>query len=68
MQNTTLFRRMTALLLTVVLAVSAALPGLAVYEMPIQTANEGESVYLSTQTSTSPSWTRTPGSSGISPA
>ena len=46
MQNTTLFRRMTALLLTVVLAVSAALPGLAVYEMPIQTANEGESVYL----------------------
>ena len=46
MQNTTLFRRMAALLLTVVLAVSAALPGLAVYEMPIQTANEGESVYL----------------------
>ena len=29
MQNTTLFRRMAALLLTVVLAVSAALPGLA---------------------------------------
>ena len=28
------------------LAVSAALPGLAVYEMPIQTAHEGESVYL----------------------
>ena len=46
MQNTTLFRRMAALLLTVVLAVSAALPGLAVYEMPIQTANEGETVYL----------------------
>ena len=46
MQNTTLFRRMAALLLTVVLAVSAALPGLAVYEMPIQTAKEGESVYL----------------------
>ena len=46
MQNTTLFRRMAALLLTVVLAISAALPGLAVYEMPIQTANEGESVYL----------------------
>ena len=46
MQNTTLFRRMAALLLTVVLVVSAALPGLAVYEMPIQTANEGESVYL----------------------
>ena len=46
MQNTTLFRRMAALLLTVVLAVSTALPGLAVYEMPIQTANEGESVYL----------------------
>ena len=46
MQNTTLFRRMAALLLTVMLAVSATLPGLAVYEMPIQTANEGESVYL----------------------
>ena len=46
MQNTTLFRRMAALLLTVVLAVSAALPGLAVDEMPIQTANEGESIYL----------------------
>ena len=35
MQNTTLFRRMAALLLTGVLAV---------YEMPIQTANEGEAV------------------------
>ena len=46
MQNTTLFRRMAALLLTVVLAISTALPGLAVYEMPIQTVNEGESVYL----------------------
>ena len=46
MQKNTFFRRAVALLLTAVLAVSAALPGLAVYEMPIQTANEGESVYL----------------------
>ena len=46
MQKNTFFRRAAALLLTAVLAVSAALPGLAVYEMPIQTANEGESVYL----------------------
>ena len=46
MQHSHCFRRAAALLLTVVLAVSAALPGLAVYEMPIQTANEGESVYL----------------------
>ena len=46
MQNNSLFRRAAALLLTFALALSAALPGLAVYEMPIQTANEGESVYL----------------------
>ena len=46
MQKNTFFRRAAALLLTAVLTVSAALPGLAVYEMPIQTANEGESVYL----------------------
>ena len=46
MQKNTFFRRAAALLLTAVLAVSATLPGLAVYEMPIQTANEGESVYL----------------------
>ena len=46
MQKNNLSRRIAALLLTVVLAVSTALPGLAVYEMPIQTANEGESVYL----------------------
>ena len=46
MQKNTFFRRAAALLLTAVLAVSAALPGLSVYEMPIQTANEGESVYL----------------------
>ena len=46
MQKNTFFRRAAALLLTAVLAVSAALPGLAVYEMPIQTVHEGESVYL----------------------
>ena len=46
MQKKTFYRRAAAQLLTDVLAVSAALPGLAVYEMPIQTANEGESVYL----------------------
>ena len=46
MQKNTFFHRAAALLLTAVLAVSAALPGLAVYEMPIQTVHEGESVYL----------------------
>ena len=46
MQKNTFFRRAAALLLTAVLTVSAALPGLAVYEMPIQTVHEGESVYL----------------------
>ncbi len=46
MQTKSLFCRAAALLLTVALAVTAALPGFAVYEMPIQTANEAESVYL----------------------
>ena len=44
-QNTFL-RRTAALVLTLALAVSAALPGLAAYPMPIQTASETESVYL----------------------
>ena len=46
MQNSTLFRRAAALLLTAALALALVLPGLAAYEMPIQTVNEGESVYL----------------------
>ncbi len=46
MHKHTFFCRMTAFLLTLALAASLALPGLAVYEMPIQTANEAESVYL----------------------
>ena len=46
MQNSTLFRRAAALLLTAALALTIVLPGLAAYEMPIQTVNEGESVYL----------------------
>ncbi len=46
MQNSTLFRRAAALLLTAALALTLILPGLAAYEMPIQTVNEGESVYL----------------------
>lgn len=40
------FRRITALLLTVTLAAAVALPGFAAYPMPIQTVNEAESVYL----------------------
>ena len=44
-QNTFL-RRAAALVLTLALAVSAAVPGLAAYPMPIQTASETESVYL----------------------
>ena len=46
MQNSTLFRRAAALLLTAALALTLVLPGLAAYEMPIQTVNEGESIYL----------------------
>ncbi len=46
MQTKSLSCRMTALLLTLVLAAAAALPCFAVYEMPIQTVSETESVYL----------------------
>ena len=46
MFKNTIFRRMTALVLTLALAATAALPGLAVYPMPIQTASETEAVYL----------------------
>ena len=38
--------RVTALMLTVVLAVTLALPGFAVYAMPIQTTYDSESIYL----------------------
>ena len=40
------FRRAAALVLTLALAAAAALPGLAAYPMPIQTASETEVVYL----------------------
>lgn len=40
------FRRITALVLTVTLAASMALSGFAAYPMPIQTAAETEAVYL----------------------
>ena len=46
MQRSSFFRRAAALLLTAALAAAAVLPGFAVYEMPIQTVNENESVYL----------------------
>ena len=46
MFQNTLFRRGLALVLTLAVAVSAALPGLAAYPMPIQTASETEAVYL----------------------
>ena len=46
MLQNTFFRRAAALVLTLAVAVSAALPGLAAYPMPIQTASETESVYL----------------------
>ena len=42
----TLFRRSAALVLTLALMLCAALPGFAVYQMPIQTASDTESVYL----------------------
>ena len=40
------FRRAAALVLTLALAAAAALPGLAAYPMPIQTASDTEAVYL----------------------
>ena len=40
------FRRAAARVLTLALAAAAALPGLAAYPMPIQTASETEAVYL----------------------
>ena len=46
MSKNTFFRRMTALVLTLALAAVAALPGIAAYPMPIQTASETEAVYL----------------------
>ena len=46
MLHNTFCRRLAALVLTLALAAAAALPGLAVYLMPIQTAKETEAVYL----------------------
>ena len=46
MQNHPFARRILALVLTAVLLTTAALPGLAVYAMPIQTAYSQESIYL----------------------
>ena len=46
MLQNTFFRRAAALVLTLAVAVSATLPGLAAYPMPVQTASETESVYL----------------------
>ena len=46
MQKKRFFRRGAALVLTLALLLCTALPGFAVYQMPIQTASETESVYL----------------------
>ena len=46
MLHNTFCRRLAALVLTLAVAVSAALPGFAAYPMPVQTATETESVYL----------------------
>ena len=46
MFQNTFVRRGLALVLTLAVAVCAALPGLAAYPMPIQTASETEAVYL----------------------
>ncbi len=46
MFQNTFFRRAAALVLTAAAAIAAALPGLAAYPMPIQTASETETVYL----------------------
>ena len=46
MLHNTFCRRLAALVLTLAVALSAALPGIAAYPMPVQTATETESVYL----------------------
>ena len=46
MLHNTFCRRLAALVLTLAVALSAALPGFAAYPMPVQTATETESVYL----------------------
>ena len=67
MQNSTLFRRAAALLLTAALALTLVLPGLAAYEMPIQTVRASRSI-CSMRTSTNPFWNRTRTSSATLPA
>ena len=46
MLHNTFCRRLAALVLTLAVALSAVLPVLAVYPMPVQTATETEAVYL----------------------
>ena len=46
MSKNTFFCRMAALVLALAFVVSAVLPGLAAYPMPLQTASETEAVYL----------------------
>ena len=46
MNRSNFLPRAAALLLTLVLMACTALPGFAVYQMPIQTASDAESVYL----------------------
>lgn len=46
MLHNTFCRRLAALVLTLAVALSAALPGFAAYPMPVQTATETEAVYL----------------------
>ena len=46
MSKNTFFCRMAALVLALAFAVSAVLPGLAAYPMPLRTASETEAVYL----------------------
>ena len=67
MNRSNFLPRAAALLLTLVLMACTALPGFAVYQMPIQTVSDTESVYLSIWTPASPSFARTPTSSGTSP-
>ena len=46
MNRSNFLPRAAALLLTLVLMACTALPGFAVYQMPIQTVSDTESVYL----------------------
>ena len=68
MNHPAFVRRVLALVLTAAVAVAAALPGFAVYAMPIQTTYPQSRSTSSMPTPARPSWNRTRIWSGMWPA